>query len=94
MTIGVIGILMEQQMRKQYKPECPLAHNLINKLSVIVGNCDLLVERIPETSPLWDRMLLVRDMAKSVAQELGQLECDLLRLRTANDHKSSKASLV
>ena len=85
---------MEIPSRKPYEPECPLAHILINKLSVIVGNCDLLVERIPETSPLWERMLLVRDMAKSVAQELGQLECDLLRLRTADDHKGSKASLV
>lgn len=85
---------MEKPSRKSYEPECPLAHNLINKLSVIVGHCDLLVERIPETSPLWGRMLLVRDLAKSVGEELGQLECDLARLRTTDTNKNSKASLV
>jgi hypothetical protein len=30
--------------------ECRLAHDLIYKLSVIVGNCDLLVEGAPEDS--------------------------------------------
>lgn len=70
---------MEKLDKEPYQTECPLAHDLINKLAVIVGNCDLLVERIPETSPLWYRMLLVRDLAKSVGQELGQLQCDLAR---------------
>lgn len=85
---------MEKSSRKVYQPECPLAHNLINKLSVIVGNCDLLVERIPESSPLWERMLLVRDLAKEVAGELGQIECDLLRLRAANGEKNGRASVI
>lgn len=85
---------MEKPSKKPYETECPLAHHLINKLSVIVGNCDLLVERIPETSPLWERMLLVRDLAKSVAGELGQIECDLLRLRAAGEDKNGKTSLA
>lgn len=80
---------METFSTDPYQTECPLAHDLINKLAIIVGNCDLLVERIPETSPLWNRMLLVRDLAKAVGEELGQLQCDLARMRTIHEHKTS-----
>ena len=75
--------------RENHKLECPLAHELINKLSVIVGNCDLLAENTPHDSPLLQRTLLIRDMAKAVAKDLGQLECDLVRLRSANELKAS-----
>jgi nitrogen-specific signal transduction histidine kinase len=83
---------MEKSSNEPYQTDCPLAHDLINKLSIIVGNCDLLVERIPESSPLWNRMLLVRDLAKSVGEELGRLQCDLARVRTVADNKASTAS--
>jgi len=79
--------------REGYQPDCPLAHDLINKLSVIVGHCDLLVAGVPENSPLFSRMLLVRDLAKSVGAELGQLQCDLARVRAANEQRASKASV-
>jgi hypothetical protein len=72
---------MVEAGRVQYPPECPLAHDLINKLSVIVGQCDLMLEKTPEDSPVLKQMLLIRTMAKSVAAELGQLQCDLARLR-------------
>jgi hypothetical protein len=85
---------MEKSSTEPYQPDCPLAHDLINKLAVIVGNCDLLVERMPENSPLWDRMLLVRDLAKSVGEELGHLQCDLARLRTINSPKASTKSIA
>jgi hypothetical protein len=80
---------MEKFSTDPYQTDCPLAHDLINKLAIIVGNCDLLVERIPETSPLWNRMLLVRDLAKAVGEQLGQLQCDLARVRTIHEHKTS-----
>jgi hypothetical protein len=85
---------MEKSSSEPYQTDCPLVHDLINKLSVIVGHCDLLVERIPEASPLWDRMLLVRNLAKSVGDELGRLQCDLARVRTINAHKAPKASVI
>jgi hypothetical protein len=34
-------------------------------------------------------MLLVRDMAKAVGEELGQLQCDLARVRTIHEHKGT-----
>jgi hypothetical protein len=85
--------IMEETSRSNYQPDCPLAHDLINKLAVIVGQCDLLVEKTPKDSPLFKQTLLVRDLAKAVGSELGQLQCDLARLRTTNglDSKTSVA---
>ncbi len=83
---------MEESSRNNYQPDCPLAHDLINKLAVIVGHCDLLVEQTPENSPLFKETLLVRDLAKAVGSELGQLQCDLARLRNTNALTAAKAS--
>lgn len=85
--------IMEETSRNNYQPDCPLAHDLINKLAVIVGQCDLLVEKTPKDSPLFKQTLLVRDLAKAVGSELGQLQCDLARLRTTNG-LDSKTSVV
>ncbi len=63
------------------QPECPLAHKLINKLSVVVGSCDLLVESAPEDSPLLSRIILIRNTAQSMAADLAEFECDLVRRR-------------
>jgi hypothetical protein len=70
----------------KYELDCPLAHNLINKLSVIVGICDLLVEKAPEVSPARPQMLLIRNIAWSMAADLGQFQCDLVPLRTRNQN--------
>jgi hypothetical protein len=83
------GRMMEESSRSNYQPDCPLAHDLINKLAVIVGQCDLLVEKTPKDSPLFKQTLLVRDLAKAVGSELGQLQCDLARLRTINGSDSN-----
>ena len=65
----------------KYQLDCPLAHDLLNKLTVIVGTCDLLVEKTPENSPSLAQMLMIRNVARSMATDLGQLQCDLVRLR-------------
>jgi hypothetical protein len=74
--------IMEETCRNKYQPDCPLAHDLMNKLAVIVGQCDLLVEKTPKDSPLFKQTLRVPDLAKAVGSELGQLQFDLARLRT------------
>ena len=83
---------MEESIRTEYQPDCPLAHDLINKLAVIVGHCELLVEKTPENSPLFKQAVIVRDLAKGVGSELGQLQCDLARLRTSRSLPAVKAS--
>lgn len=56
----------------RHEPTSIVAHNLVNKLSAIVGFCDLLYEKAekdadPESTK---RIALIHDLAKSAAQEL------------------------
>ena len=61
-----------------YEPSSKLAHELINKLAIIVGNCDLLEEEAPEDSHCLKRLRAIREVAMSMAKSLhprqGRLE--------------------
>jgi hypothetical protein len=84
---------MQNLSRVEHEPECQLAHDMIDRLSVIIGNCDLLIEKTPKDSPLLERMLVIRNQAHLVARELGQFQCDLIRLRTLhNPEKAEKGT--
>lgn len=80
---------MQGSSNKIHKPDCPLAHDLINKSSAIVGHCDLLLEEMPEDSPFRKRMFLVQQLARSMAADIVQFQCDLTRRRTVNSDKTS-----
>jgi hypothetical protein len=80
---------MQRPKKNWYEPECPLAHALINKLSAMVGHCDLLRQEMPEDSPVVERIVLVQGLAKSMAADLAEFQCELIRLRTTNDGKPS-----
>ena len=46
------------------------AHKLINKLSVIIGNCDLIIQEIdPNTEPA-RRVAVIREIADTAVKEL------------------------
>jgi hypothetical protein len=64
-----------------------LAHDLINKLSVIVGTCDLMAQKTPESSPTLQPMLLIRNVARSRAADLGQFQ---VRSGPFAKHKSKR----
>ncbi|HKV94223.1 MAG TPA: hypothetical protein VJW20_16870 [Candidatus Angelobacter sp.] len=53
-----------------------LAHRIVNKLSIIIGNCDLLIERIGNTEHA-HRLEMIREVAKAAADELTQHEQEL-----------------
>jgi len=62
-----------------HEPASIVAHNLVNKLSAIVGFCDLLYEKIekdadPESAK---QIGLIHDLAKSAAQELIEHQSEL-----------------
>ena len=65
------------QSNSVYRPGCLLAHSLVNKLSIIVGQCDLLHEKAPEDPECLRRLLIIRDLAKSIAKELNEHQCHL-----------------
>jgi hypothetical protein len=69
---------MQNLTREYDRAACSLACQLIDKLTVIVGNCDLLREEM-ESGPADARRLdLIRSMAKEIAKELGGCQCRLL----------------
>jgi len=65
----------------KYQPRCLLSHEFLNKLSVIIGSCDLLLEEQAE-SPNLDaqrarRVEVVRDIARQMAGDLKEHTCEL-----------------
>ena len=49
-----------------FEPWCQLSHDLINQLSIIVGNCDLLSKEALEGSEYARRLFLIREVAKDM----------------------------
>jgi hypothetical protein len=80
---------MEQSSKEKFQPECPLAHDLVNRLCALIGHCDLALEKTQEDSPALKHMLLIRNIAGVMAKELNQFQCDLINLRNSNSKKVS-----
>jgi hypothetical protein len=66
---------MNQSDGETYQPSCILAHDLINRLSVIAGYCDLLRDEAPEDSECYRRLLKIREIAHSAATDLNTRPC-------------------
>ncbi len=45
-------------------------HNLANKLNVLIGNCDLLAEKIPDGSPFRRQIMTIQSAAHAMAAEM------------------------
>lgn len=74
-----------------YHPSCLLAHDLLNKLTVVLGNCELLKEEAPEDSACLKRLLLIRDVAASMAEDLKKHQCQLEAVMRRDSNGSEKA---
>jgi hypothetical protein len=72
----------------QYQPTCLLAHSLINKLSIIVGRCDLLREEALEESECYQSLMSIQEVARSMAEEITQHQCKLEAIARASDIKN------
>jgi hypothetical protein len=69
---------MQIPTRECARTACSLACELIDKLTVIVGNCDLLRDKMEAGSPESERLDMIRGIAKEIAKELGGCQCRLL----------------
>jgi hypothetical protein len=56
-------------------PICLLAHDLVNKLSTIIGRCDLLLERGRLQGEDARDLTQIHDTAKSICARFQQPEC-------------------
>ncbi|MGB9199212.1 MAG: hypothetical protein WCB53_19975 [Terriglobales bacterium] len=71
-------------------PQCLLAHSFVNKLSIIVGECELLDTRAnPEFA---HRLRVIRQTALDMAAQMNGHRCEVRRLLHDNklDHKIGK----
>ena len=73
-----------------HQPVCIVAHNLVNKLSAIIGHCDLLSENAEEGTESAKRLVMIHDLAKSAAKEL----TDHLQELRSGVHEVEKPVLV
>jgi bifunctional DNase/RNase len=73
-----------------HQPVCIVAHNLVNKLSAIIGQCDLLSENVEEGTASAKRLVMIHDLAKSAAKEL----TDHLQKLRSGVHEVEKPVLV
>lgn len=76
-TDGGNGVRMPSSSDGGYQPSCMLAHQLINRLTVIVGFCDLLEGEALETPECLRRLRQMREIASSAAEELIRHQCRL-----------------
>ena len=61
----------------------------MNKLCIVVGNCDLVVEKTPEDSPILNQLRTIQSTAKSMAQDLAEFKCELARVGIKDSQKAS-----
>ena len=61
---------MEKSNRESYQPTCLFAHHLINKLSTIVGSCDLASEQVEPGTEYAKHLAFIRNTAKQIARKL------------------------
>ena len=54
----------------RHEPVCMVAHDMVNKLSAIVGHCDLLIEMTTAKTEHARRLVMIRELAESAATEL------------------------
>ena len=58
-------------------PACLLAHDLVNKLAVIIGYCELLDKNVELGSECAKRLVLIRKVAEVMAEEVNQHQCEI-----------------
>jgi hypothetical protein len=63
------------------QPACQIAHNLVNKLSAIIGHCELVSTKAEQGTECAKRLVLIRDLAKSAAKELTEHQDQILQSR-------------
>lgn len=63
---------------KPYQPVCPLCHRALDKLSAIIGYCDLLTQPTGVPGDSAKEVVMIRDIAQELAQELATFQCELL----------------
>ena len=63
---------MERSIDRRLKFTLQMLRDLVNKLAVISGHCDLLSDHLKEGSPCAKRVSIIREIAQGAAKELDE----------------------
>lgn len=77
MGTGKANAAMEKSDLDNYQPRCMLSHDLINKMTVIIGACEILKDKTHEDAECLKRLMKIEDVAKSIARDLKHHRCGL-----------------
>ena len=69
---------------------CLLAHGLINTMTAVVGNCDLLRDTAKLDGESLERVLRIRELAMSAARTLAAQDCQGLIAYTYAQHGTNE----
>lgn len=76
-----------------YHPSCFLAHDLVNRLSVVVGYCNLLEDETLENLVRHQYLRSIRELAKTMADDLNRHQCQIdATVRETVQKKATSAS--
>ena len=63
---------------ERHEPACMVAHNMINTLSAIIGQCDLMKEKIGKDTEAAMRLATVHNLAQSAVKQLTEHQRELV----------------
>lgn len=69
--------------RTPFADSCRLAHDLNNKLNVILGRCELLEEILPKDTSALKQVHKIQEAAQQMADQIAKSPCDVTRQRVA-----------
>ncbi len=68
---------MEKSIGLRLELTLPMLRDLVNKLAVINGHCDLLGDDLKEGSPCAKRVVAIQEITREMAKELNEYQCRL-----------------
>jgi len=75
-----------------YDRLCVLAHDLNNKLSIIVGECELLSEHDGVTPECVQRLTRIKEIAISMSKRINSSDCRMLAAGEEKERSTVVAS--
>ena len=61
------------------EPMCMLAHDLLNRLTTVIAECEMILLEDPE-SPASDRVRVIKEMSVQMARHLSRHQCQVTEI--------------
>lgn len=84
--------MQDPTVEKRAHRVCLLAHGLINTMTAVVGNCDLLRDTAKLDGESLERVLRIRELAMSAAHTLAVQDCQGLTAYTYAQRGTDESS--